>query len=48
MTNFTVRKSKPGAGNKHYIKESPKKLLTVFMIPFGCLLKREVIKRGKC
>lgn len=36
------------AGNKHYIKESPKKLLTVFMIPFGCLLKREVIKRGKC
>ena len=35
------------AGNKHYIKESPKKLLTVFMIPFGCLLKREVIKRGK-
>lgn len=36
------------AGNKHYIQESPKKLLTIFMIPFGCLLKREVIKKGKC
>ncbi len=34
------------AKNKHYIKESPKKLLTVLMIPFGLLLKREVIKRG--
>ena len=36
------------AGNKHYIQESPKKLLTILMIPFGCLLTREVIKRGKC
>ena len=35
------------AKNKHYIKESPKKLLTVLMIPFGLLLKREVIKRGR-
>ena len=34
------------AKNKHYIKESPKKLLTILMIPFGLLLKREVIKRG--
>jgi len=34
------------ARNKHYIKESPKKLLTILMIPFGLLLKREVIKRG--
>ena len=35
------------AKNKHYIKESPKKLLTILMIPFGLLLKREVIKRGR-
>ena len=34
------------AKNKHYIKESPKKLLTILMIPFGLLFKREVIKRG--
>lgn len=34
------------AKNKHYIKESPKKILTILMIPFGLLLKKEVIKRG--
>lgn len=34
------------AKNKHYIKESPKKILTILMIPFGLLLKEEVIKRG--
>ena len=35
------------AGNKHYIKESPKKLLTIIMIPFGYLFSKIVIKKGK-
>ena len=35
------------AGNKHYIKESPKKLLTIMMIPFGYILKIVTLKKGK-
>ena len=33
--------------NRHYIKESPKKMLTVFCIPMGLLLKTIVQIRGK-
>lgn len=35
------------AGNKHYLQESPKKCLVALMTPFGYLLSREVIRRGK-
>lgn len=34
------------AKNKHFIKESPMKLLTILMIPFGIILKYMTIKRG--
>ena len=34
------------AGNRHYIKESPKKLLTILMIPLGSIMKRVIIMRG--
>lgn len=34
------------AGNKHYIQESPKKVLTVLMIPLGYILKHLTVKRG--
>lgn len=34
------------AKNKHYVQESPMKLLTVLMIPFGIVLKYMTIKRG--
>lgn len=33
--------------NKHFIKESPMKLLTILMIPFGWILKEITIKKGK-
>lgn len=32
--------------NKHFIQESPMKLLTVLMIPFGWMLKQVVVKKG--
>jgi len=34
------------AKNKHFVKESPKKILTILCIPFGYILKLVVIKRG--
>lgn len=35
------------AGNKGYIKESPKKLCTIIMIPFGIMLKWVIVCKGK-
>lgn len=34
------------AGNKHYIKESPKKILTILCIPLGIVLFKFIKKRG--
>lgn len=36
------------AGNKHYLRESPRKVLTLFCIPMGKILKKIVQKKGKC
>lgn len=33
------------AGNKHYIKESPKKILTILCIPFGYALSKYILKK---
>ena len=35
------------AGNKHYIKESPKKLLTVVCVLPGFILKRICLKKSE-
>lgn len=35
------------AGNRHYIQESPKKLLTILVIPFGIVLKKIILERVK-
>lgn len=35
------------AGNKHFIKETPEKLLTVMAIPFGCILAQFIIIKNK-
>lgn len=35
------------AKNKHFIKESPEKLLTVVSVPFGFLLKVFILKKSK-
>ena len=35
------------AKNKHFIKESPEKLLTVLSIPFGFTLKLLIMKKSK-
>lgn len=34
------------AGNKHFVKESPKKFLTVLAIPFGIMLTRYIRKKA--
>lgn len=35
------------AGNKHYIKESPEKMLTILAIPAGLVLERIIRKKNK-
>jgi hypothetical protein len=34
------------AGQRHYVKESPKKFLTVLCIPAGYLLYRKIKQKG--